>query len=110
MRSSAYAVAIFALTAALGLSACGKKDESPGELIEDNMTIEVPVEDANALNSVEVAAPANVAVNVTNAAAPLPEFTDTEQMRDDADATGLTSRLPTDDVSGAAANETQPAQ
>jgi ABC-type oligopeptide transport system substrate-binding subunit len=106
MRNQNRVLAICALTAAFMLSACNKTPEQPSELIEDNMMVEVPIDDGAASNVVDAAAAENVALNVTNGAAPPPAFTDTEQMRDDADATGLTARLPADD----AANEIQPAQ
>jgi hypothetical protein len=106
MRIPNNVLKVFALMAAIGLSACHKTPEQPSEVMEDNLTVEVPIEDAAAPNVVDPAAGENVALNVTNSAAAPPEFTDTEQMRDDADATGLTARLPTDE----SANETQPAQ
>ncbi len=109
MKIQIRAATILVITAALGLSACGKKEESVREVIEDNIITEVPVEDAAPMNSVDAAPPPVAPTNAANAAPP-PAFTDTEQMRDDADATGLTSRLPRDEVPGAAANEAQPAQ
>lgn len=105
MRHATRTATIFVIAAALGLSACGKKEEPASDLIEENITTEVPIDEGVPINSVE-SAPVPAPLNVTNTAAPPPAFTDTEQMHDDADATGLTSRLPSDD----AANETQPAQ
>lgn len=101
--------AILVMSAALGLSACNRTPDQPSELVDDNMTTEVPVENT-AIANYEDAQPVADVVNITNAAAPPPAFTDSQQMRDDADATGLTSRLPTEDVPGAAANEAQPVE
>jgi hypothetical protein len=106
MRIPNRAAALLSFAAVLGLSACNRTPEQPSTVVEDNVMTEVPVDDATALNSTDAPPPANVSLNVTNTVAPPPAFTDTEQMRDDADATGLTSRLPNDD----AANEAQPAQ
>jgi hypothetical protein len=104
MRNVRFAMTAVMIAGTLALSACGKKEEPIVSGAEDNIVTEMPIEDSPALNSVDVPAPANAAVNITNTVAPPPAFSDTEQMRDDADATGLTSRLPTDD----AANEVQP--
>jgi hypothetical protein len=99
----------FVLAAALAVAACGKKEEPISEL-QDNAVTEMPIEDNVALNVEDPAPAPPPAVNVTNtvAAAPPPAFTDTEQMRDDADATGLTSRIPSDDAPRPTANETAP--
>jgi hypothetical protein len=105
MRPLTRATAIFGLAVMLSLSACGKKEEPVRDIVQENMTTDVPIDEGPPVNSVE-AAPPTAPLNVTNIAAPPPAFTDTEQMRDDADATGLTSRLPTE----GGANETQPAQ
>ena len=102
--------AILMLSAALGLSACNRTPDRPSELVDDNMTTEVPIDDAAPLNSADAAPPATEPLNVTNTAAPLPAFTDSQQMRDDADATGLTSRLPSEESPVAAANDAQPVQ
>lgn len=104
MRNFRFALTAVMIAGTLALSACGKKEEPIVSDVPDNMVTEMPIEDSPALNSVEVAEPANAAVNITNTVAPPPAFSDIEQMRDDADATGLTSRLPTED----AANEAQP--
>ena len=103
-----HTMSVLALVCALGVSGCNRTPDKPTELIEDNMTTEVPVDEATSVNTAEAPEPAPV--NVTTTVAPPPAFTDTQQMRDDADATGLTSRLPTDEPSLPAANETQPAQ
>lgn len=91
--------------AALALSACSKGapenalDEG-SNIVEENFA--VPVE------NVVAPEPAN-ASNVVMPAAPPPTFSQDEQMRDDADATGMTSRLP-DEQTGQDGNETRPAE
>jgi hypothetical protein len=47
--------------------------------------------------------------NATAEAAPAPGFTEEQQMKDDADATGMTARLP-DETPELKANETRPAE
>jgi predicted small lipoprotein YifL len=93
---------------ALALTACGKKEEPLPE-VPENVVTEVPVDTVLPANAGDAAidppAPTNVA---TPAAAPPPAFTDTQQMRDDADATGLTSRIRSDDAPRPTANETAP--
>jgi hypothetical protein len=101
------AAAVLALSVFLSLSACGSKEAEPTDVVEENIVTEVPVDESVPLNSAE-ATPAPAPLNVTNSVAPLPAFTDTEQMREDADATGLTARLPREDAPAAAANEAQP--
>lgn len=93
-----------AAAATLSLAACGSKEpEAPA--IENNV-IEVP-EDLAPVN--ETLPPENV-VNEVAPAVPPPAFTDDEQMRDDADATGLTARLPRNDTEAPVANESAAAQ
>lgn len=95
---------------ALALTACGKKEE-PLPDVQENVVTEVPVDDALPANAGDsVLDPPAPASNVANtvAAAPPPAFSDTEQMRDDADATGLTSRVQRDEVAQPAANEVAP--
>ncbi|BAV64312.1 hypothetical protein [Sphingobium cloacae] len=83
-------IALFALCGALALSACGKKEE---EAPATNNLVEPPVE--NVIIEEPDAVP-NVSQNLTNSApaAPPPEVSDDQQMLDDAAATGMTSRLP----------------
>ena len=93
--------------AALTLAGCSK-DSPQEEAPVENNAVEAPVEIAPVNNA---APPANI----TNEAAPVappPEFSDDEQMRDDADATGLTARLPQDggEQPGSSGNETRPAE
>jgi hypothetical protein len=84
----------------LALAACGSKEpEQP--VIENNEAAETP-EDLTPPNETLPD------VNVTNEvapAAPPPAFSDDEQMRDDADATGLTSRLPQNETEAPVSNE-----
>ena len=90
--------------AALALAAC---NSAPQPLNDDEVA-------ANAMDNVEEIMPdenAMVApppVNLTNTAraAPPPEVSDEEQVREDAEATGMTARLPQE----TGVNETQPAQ
>jgi predicted small lipoprotein YifL len=95
------------LATALALTACGKKEEPLPETPE-NVVTEVPVDTVLPANAADAAIDPPAPTNVVTPAAPPPAFTDTEQMRDDADATGLTSRIPSDDAPRPAANETAP--
>ncbi len=97
---------LFALVTALTLGACSRGPEQ--QPLEDNV---VEVENMTENANVAVAPPAVNATNVVAApAAPAPGFTDDEQMRDDADATGMTARLPDDSAApGQNGNETRPA-
>jgi hypothetical protein len=81
------AVLLLPLVAALAMSACSKGPEE--KLPEDNSVV---VENATENANVAVAPPANT--TETAKAAPAPGFTDDQQMHDDADATGMTARLP----------------
>jgi hypothetical protein len=99
-----------ALATALALAACGSKTEETATDLRENIVTEMPDEGNVVANVTESAPMPPAEVNITSAVAPPPAFTDTEQMRDDADATGLTSRLPRDEAPGAAANEAQPVQ
>lgn len=87
---------IFASAGLLALAACsgGHKDESP--LTENGESANLVVPEAN-----EVAPPAVVIENASNVetpAAPPPAFSDEQQTRDDADASGLTTRLPDEET------------
>ena len=104
MRISAYpAVGTLMLVAALALTAC--KREAPLEDVDANNIVEMPA-DETPLNQA-IAEPAPPPANVVEPTpdAPPPKVAEDAQMRDDADATGLTSRLPEEDGSS---NETQP--
>ncbi len=99
----------FVIAATLGLAACNRSPEPIADPLADNLVTEVPIDDLAPVNSADVPIVDNAMVNMTNTLAP-PEFSDSEQMRDDADATGLTARLPSEEMPGQPANESQPAQ
>jgi len=97
-------IALLPVAAALVLAGCDRGPEQ--KPIEDNV-----VEVENVTDNVDLAVPPpemNVmnATNTAEKAAPAPEFTDEQQMKDDADATGMTARLP--DETPASGNETAP--
>ncbi|UVO54228.1 hypothetical protein [Sphingomonas sp. SUN039] len=97
--------ALLILATAFALAACNRGPEQ--QPLEDNVVDAVnATENAN----VAVAPPPVNAANATNAttakAAPAPGFTDDQQMHDDADATGMTARLPDD--AAPSGNETAP--
>lgn len=96
-----------ALAAALTLSACDRGPEQ--RPLEDNV---VEVEElAEEGNFAEAPAIANATNIVAEKAVPAPGFTESEQMRDDADATGMTARLPDEAAGpGQSGNETRPAE
>jgi predicted small lipoprotein YifL len=95
--------AILTLAAAVALAACSSKP--PETLPEDNVAeVDNVTENAN----VAVAPLAENVTNVAEKAAPAPSLTDEQQMRDDADATGMTSRLP--DEAPVSGNQTAPAK
>lgn len=105
MRQVNRTALMLSLAAVLATGAC--KRERPPEDMDLNATEDVVVNETP-VNAVEaLPPPANVAE--TEKAAPPPEVSDEVQMRDDADATGLTARLPEDAPSGGD-NETQPAE
>lgn len=108
MRAITKAGWVIAVVATLGIAGCNRSPEPLSDTIEDNVT-EIPMDDIAPVNSGDAPAVDNVMLNMTNTVAP-PEFSDSEQMRDDADATGLTARLPSEDSPGQTSNETQPAQ
>jgi len=98
-------VSLLALTGIFFLSACdwGKKKEDE-VLPLDNAANEMA---NNVVEEIPDAAPParNETLNVSNTVAPPapPPVTEDQQTLDDADATGLTSRLPEADVLGEAA-------
>ena len=100
---------LLAVASLLTVSACKEAPPSNAMFDDGNNANDIPP--PVALNEA-YAAPEVPPVNVTNTlppAAPPPAFTDKQQINDDADATGMTARLPSD-VAESAANETQPAQ
>ena len=97
---------LIATVVLVALSACQRS--APENALPANTTVEIPVE-APPVDATAAAVPTN-ATNVV-AAAPPPAFDDSEQMRDDADATGLTARLPDGEPTpGDGGNETRPVQ
>ena len=84
---------IVALASLLVLAACGHKPPEDAVLDEGNMTnevVEVPMETPS---NVAIVTPENM-TNTLPPVAPPPSVSEQAQMRDDADATGLTARLP----------------
>lgn len=94
MRKS-YSLALFAGVLALG--ACGKKPQE--EPVENNVIVEEP-EDVPVENFTDAPPPpvTNIVKPVENRVAP-PEISEEQQMQDDAEATGMTSRLPDEESS-----------
>lgn len=100
-------VALLTLAAAFALAGCSRNE--PEKLPEDLNVAEVG-NVAVATENVAVAPPVANSTNVaTPKAAPVPGFTDDQQIADDADATGMTARLP-DDEPGQKGNEARPAE
>ena len=97
---------IIASVLVVTLAACERTTTK--EVTTTNNTVDIAIEPLP-VDATAAALPAEVA-NVATAAAP-PAFEDSEQMRDDADATGLTARLPDGEApTGEGGNETRPAQ
>lgn len=109
MRINVRATYALVIAATFSLAACNRSPEPIADPLADNLVTEVPIDDLAPVNSADVPTADNAMLNMTNTLAP-PEFSDSEQMRDDADATGLTARLPSEDAPSQPANETQPAQ
>jgi len=95
--------AVLVLSSAMALAACNRGTEE--KLPEDNV---VEVDNAAAAANVTTILPAANTTNATAKPAPAPRLTDQQQMHDDADASGMTSRLP--DETPATGNETLPAK
>ncbi len=99
---------LFTLATAVALAACNTS--APEKLPDDNMS-----EIGNISDNVDVAITPPPVDNVSNStnetakAAPAPGFTEEQQIKDDADATGMTARLP-DEEPGQKANQTRPAE
>lgn len=79
---------------ALALSACGggKSEEAPVDTNVSNL--EVSVNETGVMNETTAPAPAS---NVTAPAARGSDFSNTAQTQDDAEATGMTSRVSRED-------------
>ncbi|WP_294133761.1 hypothetical protein [Sphingobium sp.] len=82
-------IALFALAGALALSACGKKEEEP---TATNNLVEPPVENV-IIEEPDAVLPPPSNNAVATPAAP-PSVSEQQQIQDDADATGMTARLP----------------
>lgn len=82
-------IALLALVGALALSACGKKKE---EAPVTNNLVEPPVENVIVEEPDAVPPPGNN-VSAPAATAPAPSVSEQQQIQDDAEATGMTSRL-----------------
>jgi len=95
---------IVMLAAAVGLAGC---NSSPPEKLPDDNAVEVGSEPANTV--VDLPMPVENVGNAANTvapAAPPPSLSEQQQMNDDADATGMTARLP--DEAPGSGNETAP--
>jgi hypothetical protein len=80
------------LAGLLALSACGKKPHE--EPVDTNEVVNEPENvPAEEMNEPAPVPEANVAKPMENRIAP-PEISEEQQMQDDAEATGMTSRLP----------------
>ncbi|WP_416462331.1 hypothetical protein [Sphingomonas sp. VDB2] len=87
MRTLAFA----ALAGALLLSACGKKEEDTPTVT--NNLVEPPVENV-IVPEPDAPLPEPQDNAVATPAAPPPSVSEQQQIQDDAEATGMTSRLP----------------
>lgn len=98
---------ILLAVSAIALAACQRSEREDASL---NQTLPESELEMPAANAVSIAPPANIVLPPETAVAPPPEIEDEVQMRDDADATGLTARLPEGDaLPGQSGNETRPA-
>ncbi|MES2175207.1 MAG: hypothetical protein V4523_14840 [Pseudomonadota bacterium] len=84
-------LALAALAGALLLSACGKKEEDDTSVT--NNLVEPPVENV-IVEEPEAPLPEPQNNAVATPAAPPPSVSELQQIQDDAEATGMTSRLP----------------
>lgn len=91
MRSISRTIALLTLAGALALSACGKKDEDTGPTT--NNMVEPPVENV-VIDEPDAALPEPTNNVATPSPAPPPSVSEQQQILDDAEATGMTSRLP----------------
>lgn len=82
---------IVALSGALALAACGKKEEEAPAAT--NNLVEPPVENI-VVEEPEAPLPEVQNNAVATPAAPPPSISEQQQIQDDAEATGMTSRLP----------------
>ncbi|HAF43081.1 MAG TPA: hypothetical protein DCG90_15180 [Sphingobium sp.] len=84
--------ALIALAGALTLAACGRQEE---EAPATNNLVEPPVENV-IIEEPEAPLPEPQNNAVATPAAPPPTVSEEQQILDDAEATGMTSRLPQD--------------
>lgn len=96
-------LALAALTGALLLSACGKKEEEAPSVT--NELVEPPVENVD-VPEPEAPLPEPQNNAVATPAAPPPSVSELQQIQDDAEATGMTSRLPEGGEQSQPADET----
>jgi hypothetical protein len=102
--------AIVLLAGSLLMAGCQKGPPAEDPATTENMdNIEVVEPETN----ISLPAPENMTnvTNAANAAAPPPKISEDVQTRDDADATGMTARLPEDEtmLPGQGENQTRPA-
>lgn len=85
-------IALIALSGALILSACGKKEE---DAPVTNTLVEPPVENV-IVDEPDAPMPLPDNNAAATPAAPPPSVSEQQQIQDDAEASGMTSRLPED--------------
>lgn len=93
MRKTHRNLTLFALAGALALSACGKKEE---DAPMTNNLVEPPVENV-IIEEPDAALPMPGNNVAATPAAPPPSVSEQQQILDDAEATGMTARLPEGD-------------
>ena len=94
------------LAALFALAACSGQQAEP---VPENETLVEPLNDAATVEAIDQPeAPVAAELPPTNVAPtlPPPEVADEEQIREDAEATGMTARLPAE----TSENETQPVE
>lgn len=102
--------ALLICAATLALAGCGRSDHEE-EAPSVNEAVEAPPPPVEPLPANVVTPPVELN-NTTPPAAPPPEISDEAQMLDDADATGLTARIPQEGGEAPAepSNESRPAE
>lgn len=90
MRALPRTLAFAALSGALFLAACGKKEEEA--VPATNNLVEPPVENV-VIDEPDAPLPAPSNNAVATPAAPPPSISEQQQIQDDAEASGMTSRL-----------------
>lgn len=94
-------IALFTLAGALALSACGKKHDTESTT---NNLVEPPVENV-IVNEPDAAPPPPPVENSVSDPAPAPTISEQQQIQDDAEATGMTTRLRQASDDGAAGSD-----